>query len=62
MNAIKQSFYRVMEVADLLRVSRRTVERLIAAGELVKVKVGHSTLIPAEQLTRYIERQTEGAR
>lgn len=51
-----------MEVADLLRVSRRTVERLIAAGELVKVKVGHSTLIPAEQLTRYIERQTEGAR
>ena len=59
MTKLTQPYYRILEAADLLRVSRRTIERLIAAGELVKVKVGHATLIPAEQLDRYIERNTE---
>ncbi len=55
------TYFRIMEVADHFRVSRRTIERRIAEGELVKVKVGHSTLITAESLSRYIERNTERA-
>lgn len=61
MMTLDQPFYRIMEVADMLCVSRRTIERLIAAGELAKVKVGRTTLIPADRLSRYLERNTEGA-
>lgn len=59
MTTLNQPYYRILEAADLLRVSRRTIERLIAAGELVRVKVGHTTLIPADHLERYIDRNTE---
>lgn len=59
MKIIDQPYYRVLEAADLLRVSRRTVERLIAAGELVKIKVRRSTLISSESLAKYLEKHSE---
>ncbi|MBO6740433.1 MAG: helix-turn-helix domain-containing protein [Phycisphaerales bacterium] len=62
MTSLDQPYYRVLEAADLLRVSRRTVERLIAAGELVKIKVRRSTLIPSESLAKYLEKNSEHQR
>lgn len=59
MITLEQPYYRVVEAADLLRVSRRTVERLIAAGELVKIKVRRSTLVTAESLAKYLEQNKE---
>lgn len=62
MTTLDQPYYRVLEAADLLRVSRRTVERLIAAGELVKIKVRRSTLISSESLAKYLEQNSEHLR
>lgn len=59
MTTFDQPYYRILEAADLLRVSRRTVERLISAGELVKIKVRNSTLVSSESLAKYLEKNTE---
>ncbi|MFI4854951.1 MAG: helix-turn-helix transcriptional regulator [Phycisphaerales bacterium JB065] len=46
------------DVASFLAVSRRTVERLIAGGELPRpVKIGASSRMPEDDVQRYIERQ-----
>jgi excisionase family DNA binding protein len=42
------------EVAERLRVSRRTVERLIAAGRLRPTRVGARTLVTARELEAYV--------
>jgi len=49
--------YRLPEVADLLSISRRTVSRLIAEGELEAVPIGHIRQVPHESIEAYIERQ-----
>jgi len=44
------------EVAELLGVSRRTVDRLIAAGKLVKVNhSARASRVPQSSLVRYQE-------
>jgi excisionase family DNA binding protein len=43
------------QVAELLDVNRRTVERLIAAGELVAVRIGSRVKIDPADLRRYID-------
>lgn len=42
------------EVADKLRVSRRTVERLIAAGRIRPTRIGARTLITERELEAYV--------
>ena len=42
------------EVADRLRVSRRTVERLIQAGRLRPTRIGARTLITERELEAYV--------
>ncbi len=42
------------EAAQSLRKSVRTVDRLIAAGQLTAVKIGASTLIRRTDLDRYV--------
>lgn len=49
------------EVADLLRVSTRTVYGLLAEGEITHLKVNRMIRIPRESVERYIERQTRTA-
>lgn len=41
------------EAAELLRVGRRTVERLIAEGELASLKIGRRRLVPDDAIARY---------
>jgi excisionase family DNA binding protein len=44
--------------ADVLAVSKRTLQRLIAAGEFpAPVKVGAAPRVRVEDLERFIERQ-----
>jgi excisionase family DNA binding protein len=50
----------VAEVADRLRVSRRTVERLMAQGRLRPLKVGRRTLVTSRELDAFVAHQ-EGA-
>lgn len=47
--------YRINEVAHLLGVSRRTINRRIEAGELESFKSGAIVLIPAASLARYMD-------
>lgn len=42
------------EVADRLRVGKRTVERFVATGEIPSVKVGRRRLVPQTELERYV--------
>jgi excisionase family DNA binding protein len=44
----------VPEVADRLRVSRRTVERLISAGNLRTLHVGRRTLVTSRELAAFV--------
>ena len=47
--------YTPKEVADLLQVSSRTIDRLIKAGKLAASKVASKTRITEMQLTQYLE-------
>lgn len=42
------------EVAQRLRLGRRTVERLIAAGELRSVKIRSRRLVRSDEVERYL--------
>jgi len=53
-------FVTVNEVADLLRVSRMTVYRLIRSKELSAVRVGRGIRVREDEIHRYLnERYTE---
>lgn len=50
------------ETADLLGVSRRTVDTLVAAGEIPSLKVRRCRRIPRKALSAYIARRAEVSR
>ena len=45
----------VAEVAETMRVSRRTVDRLVHGGELPAVRVGRSFRVPQDALDAYLK-------
>ncbi len=49
-------FLTVAEVAELMRVSKMTVYRLIHAGELPAVRFGRSYRVPEEAVTEALQR------
>ncbi|MDR3068175.1 MAG: helix-turn-helix domain-containing protein [Cellulomonas sp.] len=49
-----QRFFTVMEVANLMRVSKMTVYRLLHSGELPGLRVGRSFRVPADALEAYL--------
>jgi len=49
-----QQYYTVAEVAQMMRVSGMTIYRLIRAGELRALRVGHSYRVPTEALEDYL--------
>lgn len=49
------------EAAHRLGISKRTLERHIADGLVVKVKIGRRALIAVAELERFIRRQTQVA-
>jgi excisionase family DNA binding protein len=44
----------VLEVADIMRVSKMTVYRLLHSGELPGVRVGRSFRVPQDALDHYL--------
>jgi excisionase family DNA binding protein len=42
------------EVSDKLRVSRRTVERLVAAGRIRVIRIGRRVLVTDRELESFI--------
>lgn len=51
------SFFTIAEVAGILRVSTRTVRRLVSAGQLACVRVGRHVRISAAALEEFCEQQ-----
>jgi excisionase family DNA binding protein len=44
----------IQEAADRLRIGKRTVERYVADGEIVSIKIGRRRLVPETELERYV--------
>lgn len=55
LDAPRVQFLTVAEVADVMRVSRMTVYRLVHAGELPAVRVGKSFRVPQQALETYLK-------
>lgn len=53
--------YSVVSAAKAIGVSKNTIWRLIAAGELTTFKLGARTLIRADVLQAFIDRQSRAA-
>jgi len=49
-------FLTVAEVADVMRVSKMTVYRLVHGGELPAVRVGKSFRVPEQAVHDYLEK------
>jgi len=47
-------FLTVVEVAEIMRVSKMTVYRLLHSGELPGVRVGRSFRVPQDALDRFL--------
>lgn len=56
MNIAEKLLYSIPEAAEMLSVSPRVLERLIADGEIDTVKIGRRRLVPSEALAEYVER------
>lgn len=55
-------FMTVAEVADVMRVSKMTVYRLVHAGELPAVRFGRSYRVPEKAVENYLRSsRVEGA-
>lgn len=50
----ERDLYRVNEAAERLGVSRETIYRLIASGDLESVKIGAARRISHEAITRFV--------
>jgi excisionase family DNA binding protein len=48
------TFLTIDEVAERLRVGKRTVERWVAEGEIASVKMGRRRLVQETDLERYV--------
>lgn len=48
-------FLTVAEVAEVMRVSKMTVYRLVHSGELPAVQFGRSYRVPESAVTEYVE-------
>ena len=53
---MQRKTYKIDEVAHTLGLGRTTIYKLIRHGELQKIKLGRSTLIPAESVEALLQR------
>lgn len=58
-NKLMDKLYTIKEVAEMLRVSKPTVYRLMSDGKLNPIKLGKRTLFPESELNRFIEELKE---
>lgn len=59
---MSDEFYRVNDIAKLLKVSLSLVYRLVERGELQSYRIGGAVRISKEQLEAYLDRGKKKAR
>jgi len=55
MTSLPQEFYTPQELADLFRVTTRTVARLVERGELTATRIGQSVRFQRSDIERYVD-------
>ena len=60
-NEEKGTFLTIAEVAEIMRVSKMTVYRLVHAGEMPAVRVGRSFRVHESAVNEYLESSVYGA-
>ena len=60
-NEEKGTFLTIAEVAEIMRVSKMTVYRLVHAGEMPAVRVGRSFRVHESAVNEYLEASGYGA-
>lgn len=60
-NEEKGTFLTIAEVAEIMRVSKMTVYRLVHAGEMPAVRVGRSFRVHESAVNEYLEASAYGA-
>jgi putative molybdopterin biosynthesis protein len=55
-----EKLYTIKEVAEMLRVSKVTLYRMMKDGKIQTVKLGRKTLFTEEELDRFIESLKKG--
>ena len=60
MTPLDQEFYTREELAHLLKLTTRTIDRLVGAGGLTAYKIGGSTRFRREDIERYLEAHRKG--
>jgi excisionase family DNA binding protein len=58
--ATEPEFYTVKEVAERLRVSLRSVYRMVEQGKVRAIRIGDTYRISAESLNNFIRSELEG--
>lgn len=59
-NEDKGTFLTVAEVAEMMRVSKMTVYRLVHAGDLPAVRVGRSFRVHEKAVSEYLDNSIYG--
>ena len=60
-NEDKGTFLTIAEVAEIMRVSKMTVYRLVHAGDMPAVRVGRSFRVHESAFKEYLEASVYGA-
>ncbi len=56
----EKTWYTIAEIAEMYRVSKMTIYRLVSAGRLESIRVGRSFRVSHAALVSYFEKQTTG--
>ena len=57
-----EKLYTIKETADLLRISKATLFRLMAEGTITPFKLGKRSLFTEEEITRFINTLKKAAK
>jgi|APFre7841882654_1041346.scaffolds.fasta_scaffold165059_1 excisionase family DNA binding protein len=59
---LEKAAYSVTEACVSLSIGRTLFYQLVASGDLVLIKIGKRSLVPAESINRYLNRLIEASR
>lgn len=57
-----EKMYTIEETADLLRIGKSTLFKLMKKKEILPIKINSSTLFPISTIINYIEKKKEEAK
>jgi excisionase family DNA binding protein len=57
----QRAAFTIVEAAERLTISRSSLYRLIGRNQIRVVKIGHRSVIPAEEISRLLEEGTDNA-